>query len=95
MQTASTQLKDNNKFTSKRPPGLVPEKTVPSTTSTRRPAGLTVDTTKGKNVGVQNKNIGDFSPMTPSKTIGVRFQAQNKGYVNIDALKSPLLPGMS
>lgn len=93
--TTSTQLKDTSKFNNKRPPGLIPEKSTASTTSNRRPAGLTVDTTKGKNVGVLNKNVADFSPMTPSKTIGVRFQAQNKGYVNLDALKSPLLPGMS
>lgn len=89
----ASQLKDTNKFNSKRPAALIPEKATTSGTSSRRPAGLTVDTAKGKIQGVQNKNIADFSPMTPSKTIGVRFQ--NKGYVNVDALKSPLLPGMS
>ena len=44
-------------------------------TASRRPAGLTVDTTKGKLAGVMNRNIAEFSPMTPSKTIGVRFNA--------------------
>lgn len=73
VNTASTQLKDTNKFASKRPPGLIPEKAPASTTTSRRPAGLTVDTSKGKTAGTMNKNIADFSPMTPSKTIGVRF----------------------
>ena len=73
VNTTSTQLKDTNKFTSKRPPGLIPDKGTASTTTSRRPAGLTVDTSKGKTAGTMNKNIADFSPMTPSKTIGVRF----------------------
>jgi hypothetical protein len=72
--TTSAQLKDTSKF-NKRPAALFPEKAQAMGTSSRRPAGLTVDTTKGKIVGAQNKNIADFSPMTPSKTIGVRFNA--------------------
>lgn len=72
--TSSAQLKDTSKF-NKRPAALFPEMAQAMGTSSRRPAGLTVDTTKGKIVGAQNKNAADFSPMTPSKTIGVRFNA--------------------
>lgn len=48
--TTSAQLKDTSKF-NKRPAALFPEKAQVTGTSSRRPAGLTVDTTKGKIVG--------------------------------------------
>jgi hypothetical protein len=48
--TTSAQLKDTSKF-NKRPAALIPEKAQVTGTSSRRPAGLTVDTTKGKIVG--------------------------------------------
>ena len=48
--TTSAQLKDTSKF-NKRPAALFPEKAQATGTSSRRPAGLTVDTTKGKIVG--------------------------------------------
>ena len=48
--TTSAQLKDTSKF-NKRPAALFPEKAQSTATTSRRPAGLTVDTTKGKIVG--------------------------------------------
>jgi hypothetical protein len=79
-----------SKFAVHRPPTgkLVGE------TASRRPAGLTVDTTKGKLAGVMNRNIPEFSPMTPSKTIGVRFNAY-KNIMNPDLLMSPKLPSVT
>lgn len=50
----------------------------------RRPVGLTVDTTKSK-FG-HARNISDFSPMTPNKGIAVRFTTTSKGNP-ADALK--------
>jgi hypothetical protein len=71
-----------SKFASKRPE---PE----ATAASRRPAGLTVDTTKGKFGG--QKHMSDFSPMTPGKGIAVRFNTNAKGNP-ADALKAPHLP---
>jgi hypothetical protein len=45
--TTSAHLKDTSKF-NKRPAALFPEKAQATSTTSRRPAGLTVDTTKGK-----------------------------------------------
>ena len=88
-----------SKFASKRPPTgsgagsstEQPAQIPPTTTASRKPIGLTVDTTKSK-FGAQKPQISDFSPMTPGKGIAVRFGV-NKG--NADALKSPHLPPVS
>lgn len=76
-----------SKLINKRPPTSQTEK---SNGASRKHPGLTVDTSKGKPKPV--RNISDFSPMTPSKTIAVRFNPSNKGATNLDALKSPHLP---
>lgn len=78
-----------SKFASKRPP-TGSQEVASSTTASRKPAGLTVDTTKNKFGGI--RQISDFSPMTPGKGIAVRFGVASKGNNPADALKSPHLP---
>jgi hypothetical protein len=81
--TANQQL-TMSKFLNKRPPTQQADKTAGFS---RRPPGLTVDTSKAKPLAI--RNISDFSPMTPSKTIAVRFNPNLKMSSNLDALKSP------